>query len=209
MEELRSTEVLDKEIHDDSIRRAEKILAKAEESAKAILSEVESRIDAAEKEAQAASDSRIALFKKNVEAALPLEKQRFLVSFINDSIVEALGSYIGSLDESRKNAVIEKLVLGARNVTGSRKVSAATVGTMGKSGAEKILKSAFGSDFTGVEEGKSLGAGSGSPLDYGIILRTEDGKVMCRLTLEEKINELLGQKREMLALSLFGGRLPE
>ena len=44
MEELRSTEVLDKEIRSDSVKKAEKILAKADESAKQLIDGVQARI---------------------------------------------------------------------------------------------------------------------------------------------------------------------
>ena len=43
----------------------------------------------------------------------------------------------------------------------------------------------------------------------GCIITSEDLKIKCRATLEEKIAEIKEQYTEDLALALFGGRLPE
>ena len=83
MEELRSTDVLDREIRADSEKKASEILSRAEENAKSILSEVQERILKAKEEVDAASKKRLGVLEKNLNASLPLEKQRYLVSFIN------------------------------------------------------------------------------------------------------------------------------
>lgn len=206
MEELRSTDVLDKEIRADSLKKAEKILAKAEESAKALIEEVQSRVRKAGEDAENASKARIAVFERNDIASIPLEKQRFLVSYINDSIVEAMKDYFQKIDSSKKDRIIEGLVEKAKAVLGDSKVNAVVHGELKTEAAEKIIRKSLGDKVLGVSSGKKAGD---NIFDYGIILSSEDGRITCRLTLEEKINELLGEKREKLALSLFGGRLPE
>ena len=72
MEELRSTDILDKEIREDSQKKADKILAKAEETARALLNDVDSRISKAEEDARKASEDRLDIFRRNVNASLPL-----------------------------------------------------------------------------------------------------------------------------------------
>ena len=62
MEELRSTDILDKEIREDSQKKADKILAKAEETARALLNDVDSRISKAEEDARKASEDRLDIF---------------------------------------------------------------------------------------------------------------------------------------------------
>ena len=79
-------------------------------------------------------------------------------------------------------------------------------GELKTAAAKKILKKSLGDKVLDVSSENTVGD---NIFDYGIILSSEDGRITCRLTLEEKINELLGEKREKLALSLFGGRLPE
>lgn len=206
MEELRSTAVLDKEIRIDSKKKAEKILAKAEESAKALIEEVQSRVKKAGEDAENASKARIAVFERNDIASIPLEKQRFLVSYINDSIVEAMKDYFQKIDSSKKDRIIEGLVEKVKSILGDSKVNAVVHGELKTAAAKKILKKSLGDKVLDVSYENTVGD---NIFDYGIILSSEDGRITCRLTLEEKINELLGEKREKLALSLFGGRLPE
>ena len=206
MEELRSTAVLDKEIRKDSKKKAEKILAKAEESAKALIEEVQSRVKKAGEDAENASKARIAVFERNDIASIPLEKQRFLVSYINDSIVEAMKDYFQKIDSSKKDRIIEGLVEKVKSILGDSKVNAVVHGELKTAAAKKILKKSLGDKVLDVSYENTVGD---NIFDYGIILSSEDGRITCRLTLEEKINELLGEKREKLALSLFGGRLPE
>nr|WP_318711575.1 V-type ATP synthase subunit E family protein [uncultured Treponema sp.] len=207
MEELRSTDVLDREIRADSEKKASEILSRAEENAKSILSEVQERILKAKEEVDAASKKRLGVLEKNLNASLPLEKQRYLVSFINDSIVDAMKNHIENLDSSKKEQLIENLAKKAKAVTGDAKVTAIATGNMTKASAEKILKNVYGTSCLKVEENHKHD--DDDLLAYGIILSTENRKITCRLTLEEKTNEILSQKREQLALALFGGRLPE
>ena len=124
MEELRSTDILDKEIREDSQKKADKILAKAEETARALLNDVDSRISKAEEDARKASEDRLDIFRRNVNASLPLEKQRCLVSYINDSVVDAIKKYFENADSSKKEQIIEKLLKNPKSVTGVSRVYA-------------------------------------------------------------------------------------
>ena len=72
MEELRSTEALDNEIRNDARKKAEQILAKAEETALSIIDSVKQKVQEEQSQARKNCDARIALYRKNKEAALPL-----------------------------------------------------------------------------------------------------------------------------------------
>lgn len=82
MEELRSTEILDKEIRSDARKKAERILSKAEVDCQMILAEVDDRVEKAKKEISDKDEKKLAAYEKQKNAALPLEKKRFLVNFI-------------------------------------------------------------------------------------------------------------------------------
>ena len=82
MEELRSTEILDKEIEADARKKAEKILRKTEEESKKILESVSERLEAVKKEKSLFFDEKIKDFENDKLNSFPLEKQRFLVKFI-------------------------------------------------------------------------------------------------------------------------------
>ena len=117
MEELRSTEVLDKEIRSDSVKKAEKILAKADESAKQLIDGVQDRIEKAKSDAEKISAEGIAVYEKNINASLPLEKQRYLVSYIYGSIMEAMDKYFESIGDKKRLLVI-KSNSGKENFSG-------------------------------------------------------------------------------------------
>lgn len=212
MEELRSAEVLDKEIRSDSVKKAEKILAKAEESARLLLDSVSERIAQARDDAEKKSRERIALYEKNTDASLPLEKQRYLVSYIHASVVEAMNDYFEKIGAEKRLAVIESLAGRAKGIVADKSVEAVAVGIDAAS-AEKMLKAVFGKKLVSCSAGEAVllsgEAVEGFNRREGIILKIQDGAVICRLTLDEKINEILDEKSCELAKALFGGRLPE
>ena len=139
MEELRSTEVLDKEIRSDSVKKAEKILAKADESAKQLIDGVQARIVKAKSDAEKISAEGIAVYEKNINASLPLEKQRYLVSFIYGSIIEAMNKYFESIGDKKRLLVIQSLCERAKKAIQEKKISAVVVG-FNLSDAESMLK---------------------------------------------------------------------
>lgn len=212
MEELRSTEVLDKEIRSDSVKKAEKILAKADESAKQLIDGVQARIVKAKSDAEKISTEGIAVYEKNINASLPLEKQRYLVSFIYGSIIEAMNKYFESIGDKKRLLVIQSLCERAKKAIQEKKISAVVVG-FNLSDAESMLKEVFPQNLSSCEAGDvqlvSRESLEGFNLKEGIILKSLDGSVTCRLTLDEKIKEILDEKRGVLAQTLFGGRLPE
>ena len=121
MEELRSTEVLDKEIRSDSVKKAEKILAKADESAKQLIDGVQDRVEKAKSDAEKISAEGIAVYEKNINASLPLEKQRYLVSYIYGSIIEAMDKYFESIGDKKRLLVIKSLCERAKKQFRKRK----------------------------------------------------------------------------------------
>ena len=82
MEELRSTEILDKEIEADARKKAAKIVAKAESEAKSIIEGVDDRVKKAVEEKSAVYKNKLSLLEKNADAYIPLEKERFLVALL-------------------------------------------------------------------------------------------------------------------------------
>ena len=88
MEELRSTDILDKEILLDAEKKAGRLRERAETESKKILEQVESRV---EEELQTAKDvlaKKLSNFERDLNASVSLEKERFLVSFVQDTILK-------------------------------------------------------------------------------------------------------------------------
>ena len=80
MEELRSTEILDKEIQEDARKKADKIVKNSQIEAQNILDSVDGRIEVARQEKEKFYAEKLTRFERDTNASLPLEKQRlFLV----------------------------------------------------------------------------------------------------------------------------------
>ena len=74
MEELRSAEILDKEIQDDARKKAEKILRNADSQCDQIMAQVESRLEEAKKEKEIYFNQKADQVKKDLDSSMPLEK---------------------------------------------------------------------------------------------------------------------------------------
>lgn len=212
MEELRSTEALDNEIRNDARKKAEQILAKAEETALSIIDSVKQKVQEEQSQARKNCDARIALYRKNKEAALPLEKQRYLVQNIHDAVIDAMNEYFDSLKESKRLEIIKILVERSKNLLEGKSVKAVIIGFK-KTTADKMLKSVLGkslkSSSVGDERLISEEAVAGFNRREGVVLQSDDGSMICRFTLDEKIKEILDENSRELAETLFCGRVPE
>ena len=208
MEEFRSTEILDKEIQADARKKAEKILAKADVDCALLLEEVSGRIEKAKKELEDKYALKIAAFEKDQSATLPLEKERFLVSFIQSSIEKAINAYLAKLsDEEKKDLVIKKSVK-IEDVLKSKKLNALYYGFQ-----ESLVKKTVGKKFDLIsvketEFNKMIIENDLGITDRkGIILESEDKAIRVRMTLSEVISQIQDKYRAELYSALFGERL--
>lgn len=208
MEELRSTEILDKEIKADARKKAEKILAKADADCKNMLENVDARIENAKKEYLAKTEEKLRFFEKDLAASLPLEKNRFLVSFIQSSINKATDAFLQSLSVEEKLELIMRQIQKYENCLKSKKLVVSYYGF-----EEKLLKKAFENKYTIVSFNKTdfnkliIESDCGITTKLGIILEADDKSVRVRTTLSEIICQLQDEYRTELCKTLFDGRL--
>lgn len=208
MEELRSTEILDKEIKADARKKAEKILAKADADCKNMLESVETRIENAKKEYLAKNEEKLHSFEKDLTASLPLEKKRFLVSFIQNSINKATNAFLQSLSIEERLELIMRQMKKYENSIKSKKLILSYYGF-----DEKLVKKAFENKYDVVSFNKTefnkmiVESDCGITDKLGIIIEAEDKSVRIRMTLSEIICQLQDQYRTELCKALFDGRL--
>jgi V/A-type H+/Na+-transporting ATPase subunit E len=212
MEELRSTEILDKEIQADARKKAERILSSADQECRNVMADVTVRMAAATKDRNDAYAKKAEQFARDADAALPLEKQRYLVSFTEKAVSDAVNAYLLALSEERRFSLLELLFKRCRAVLAGKKMLASIYGCNIKT-AESFLKKELGKDLvscmeTGFEK-TGQQAPDGMTVHEGIILEAEDHSVRCRLTLEELISEIEDRYSRELVDALFGGRLAE
>ncbi|MDY5884945.1 MAG: V-type ATP synthase subunit E [Treponema sp.] len=210
MEELRSAEILDKEIQDDARKKAEKILRNADSQCDQIMAQVESRLEEAKKEKEIYFNQKADQVKKDLDSSMPLEKSRFLVSYISSSIAKGINEYLKTLSSEKRFELAVSLLNQFSNLVSDRTFDAAVYGFDPAYVKSTLSSKVKINSCSSVEFAKSGSeAVDGIEIHEGVILLSEDKSVKIRLTLEEVITELIDKYRKELAVTLFGGRLPE
>lgn len=206
MEEFRSTEILDKEIQDDARRKAEKLLKRADDDCQKIMDEIDSRIEAVSKEKQAFYAKRAESFKKDLDASLPLEKERFLVSFVDSSIMQSINKFIDSLSGEKKLQLLDNLLKRYEAVLSGKKLVVRFHG-FAQDELKKLLQKKF--DKLCIDSFIPLSDDDAEELnaELGMIIESTDKLVRCRVTIDELINEIVDTHRYEIAGALFGGRI--
>ncbi len=206
MQELRSTDILDKEIQADARKKAERMLAKADLDCEKLLASVDSDIEKAKQEKEEFFAHKLEAFEKDRMAVVPLEKERFKVSFIQNAVIQNINKYLEGLSEEKRLALVARDF----NFKTDLKLNAFVYG-FSLSGAKKFLSEKLGSKLASVSETKfgaeALEDEIGLEKPQGIILESEDKNFRCRLTLSEVIAKLLDTKRSELSATLFGGQI--
>jgi len=201
MEELRSTEILDKEIHADARRRAEEILKNADEECKAILDSLEEKVASAKKEKEEFYARKLSDFEGELNAAGPLERLRYEVQETNACVTKQLNAFLKSLSaEERLELVLQKLSEKVSSA-GDKKLKAYVYGFDVKK-VEALLSKKLKNQLASVQKTEFgrfvIEEPLGIEIQEGIILESEDRLFRCRLTLCQIISELLDNYREAL-----------
>lgn len=211
MEELRSTEILDKEIEADARKKADKILKNADSECERIFADVENRVKEASNQKSEYYKSKIESFEKNLNASVPLEKERFLADFYAKSVSETLNNYLKKLSLEKRLVLIEKSLQKKSQIVSEKKFNAFVFG-IDLSSVKKILsnqKIQINSiDKISFEKSGEESA-FGNEIHEGIILESEDRCLRIRLTIDQILREIQDKYSQELALTLFGGKLPE
>lgn len=208
MEELRSTEILDKEIQADARKKAERILAKAEVDCQTLLADVEKRVAEAKKEISEKNAKKAAAFEKDQNAALPLEKERFLVDFIQKSINKATDEFLEAMSEEDRLKLVLKQLDKMNGLLDSKKVNVSYYGF-----DEKLIKKSLEKklDVSGYEKtdfNKIIVENDcGITNKMGLIVEACDKSVRARFTLSEVVSQIQDKYRVELYDALFGGKL--
>lgn len=208
MEELRSTETLDREIRDDARRKAEKILKDADAECASIAAAVASRIAVTRAEKEKLAAENFAHYQSDAQSRLPLEKERLVASFIDSSVRAALDAWFEGISAERRLGLYESLLVRYKAILADKRVTVSCVGHSIESVGALVARTlAPGVPMRVVllEGAEASRAG----FSDGFVIETEDRAVLCRATREELSRGILEDWRQELAESLFGGRLPE
>ena len=200
MEELRSTDILDKEIQNDARKKAQALLDQGKQKAAELLNRVSERLEAAKEQKEKFYGAKEEKIKKDSDASLPLEKERFLVSFIGTSINQGIEDYLKNLSSGQRVQLVTKLLDGKESLTDGKKFSATVCG-FDKKEAQEAVEKKLGSKLLSCETVQNVHDPD------GIVLESEDRGVKIRLTIEEIIGAAKDKHYQEMCSALFGGRL--
>lgn len=206
MEELRSTEILDREIQSDARKKAENILKKADKSCEEILGSVEKTIEDARKAKEEFYNKKLDSFKKNQDSSVPLEKQRIEVSFVQKSIIKNINRYLEELGEDKRLELVFNQLENKKALLQDKKLNAWVYG-FDFDKTKKKLSGQLGKNLLKCEKtefGRVSVEEEIIEKNEGVILESEDKGLKLRLTLSELVSTLFENHRQELCDALFG-----
>ncbi|MBQ7753076.1 MAG: hypothetical protein IJR80_05405 [Treponema sp.] len=206
MEELRSTEILDREIQSDARKKAENILKKADKSCEEILGSVEKTIEDARKAKEEFYNKKLDSFKKNQDSSVPLEKQRIEVSFVQKSIIKNINRYLEELGEDKRLELVFNQLENKKALLQDKKLNAWVYG-FDFDKTKKKLSGQLGKNLLKCEKtefGRVSVEEEIIEKNEGLILESEDKSLKLRLTLSELVSTLFENHRQELCDALFG-----
>ncbi len=212
MEELRSTAIIDSEILEDSRKKAERILSNSQNDCKVILDAVAGRVSEITKEKTLFYDEKVALYKRDLLASLPLERKRYLVEFEKQRVQEAMSDYLNGLSKDKKLLLLKNLVKRYKSYLEGHKVNVKVAGFK-KEDILSLLKSELkASSIVECVEMDSV-LKNNMKTEYGdaegMIIETDDKSRLCRVFIGELIEQVIDKNNYELTTTLFCGRLPE
>jgi hypothetical protein len=213
MEELRSTEVLEKEILEDARRKARRILKTADDTAASSAAAWKKRTERVIAKAKIRYAERLRQSRREIMARLPLDKRRSRLEQIENFLRQAAEECVAGLSRDTVTALLERELSKRIAVCPEIRKSPFEVRCRGLSGRE--LEGLLGKFFppeTGGAGGSPPPPGwtvKGDPALFtapgcfpGLILKSE--KLRITVSLDEAANALLRDKRFELAAALLG-----
>ena len=199
MEELQSTDILDREILEDARKKAHRILKAADDTIKAKSADWETKLKTAlgELEAKYAKNSKSAA--EEIMAVLPIDKQRAKAKKIEELLNSAVESWYVRLNRKRVldflQKELSKRLASCGGFSGSDGITA-YIHKVEKAEAEPILQAVLPDKYCTIETMQSTAA-------YPQII-LENKEVRIYASIGKAVDFILGEKREELIAALLG-----
>jgi hypothetical protein len=214
MEELHSTEVLDREILEDARKKAFKILKTADDTVRSKDRSWEKKTQRALEGIRKTYAARTERLKEETLARLPLDKRRLRSETAEASLREAMDAFLAGLGRDTLFSILEREFAGrlaaCRELFTEPAISpekafkpVLSYASLSGAEAEGILKNALGKIETsgGLEKAELVKDGGASKFP-SLTLNTQ--AVRIKASVEGAAGELLKNKRAELAGSLLG-----
>ena len=195
MEEIRGTEALEREILDDSARKAERTARKAREDAERIRRSSAADLEARIGELRQKHLDRLAEAQRERVSRLPLEKTRIRAAFVDRALRGAVSAYLDSLDDSAIGSWCATAIAARAGLFAGASVELRHRGVT-QSSIEQIKK------LLSTAAECRVVADPGLPR-RGILAADGEGRLLVTLTEAQMEEILLGGKRGDLAAALL------
>lgn len=199
MEELHSTEALDREILEDARKRADKILKAAAETIKKREQEWQTWLEQSRSRLKSQYEERLKAAEKEIMSRLPLEKRRFRSLRAETLLKKAMDTYIQGVPRPQILALLAHELekrLTPLDISGSEEILVFSVG-LTQEELEMLLQKSLGAVAWRVVEGSFT-----SDSYPSLVLESKGWRI--RLSLQELVEDLLLEKRAELASALLG-----
>ncbi|MGB4571820.1 MAG: hypothetical protein WBH97_03255 [Rectinemataceae bacterium] len=200
MEEIQGTEVLEKEILDEAVKSADRMVRQAAAEVERATARTKAQLESELAGLKAEADAKSGRYADEVRSRLPLERTRIRAAFLDSAIRENLRAWIDSLDpESLARWCGARLAEGASSVA----QGAWILRYRGFSGAlaAKIAEGFPGALKPKLQEDSAL-------RDRGVVAETEDGSVRLNATGIDLESALVEDRRGELAAALCPELVP-
>ncbi|AEH40468.1 hypothetical protein TPCCA_0530 [Treponema paraluiscuniculi Cuniculi A] len=203
MEELRSTEVLERDIYAEARKRADHILSCARADCAQLEAHASARVQDITRAVEQLFAQRIAAYERNAQAVIPLERIRQTIRAVDTRVQRALASYFEKIGEEKRLRVLARLLERYAPLIGEQKITVRFFGYC-ESRVRDLLNQALPRavlrSLTPFDKAEAWRA----QCSDGLTIETEDGTLQCRGTIEEICAQLLSEKRQELACALCG-----
>jgi vacuolar-type H+-ATPase subunit E/Vma4 len=209
MEELQSTEILDREILEDARRKAQRILKTADEEAAVSSAAWEKKTEKALAELNRRFEERLELGRAEIMAHLPLDSRRLALERIDRLLHRAANAYLESLDREKLLGILARELCeraaeiddGEGEDSGRFKPALkVSYCFLSREEVEGLLGKAFPGCVFALEEGNAAYLNTGA--FPGIV--ADSGAVRISVSAGAVVETLLSEKRGELAAALLG-----
>ena len=208
MEELRSTEVLDREILEDARKKAHKILSAADDKVKSQTKRWQKKTEKSLASLDLVYKEREEKSKKEISARLPLDKRRLRSEITETLLKKNLSSFLLGLSRDRiltllKDEFVKRLKVCAGDIKEINEKAQIKYSSMTNEEATKIINEVCSnSDFAQLRQFLPKEDEGVSALFPALILSCRDLKITA--SVEDAASVLLSEKRSELVKALLG-----
>ncbi|MDR2247577.1 MAG: ATPase [Treponema sp.] len=201
MEELQSTEVLDREILEDARRKAQRILKTADETVASGTRKWEKKTEDALKGIRDTYAARFEASRNEIMARLPLDKRRTRLAKIETLLQDAASLYVAGLPRSRLLAMLEgELKKRAGELDSSKLVGTAFIRGISGEETASLLKAVFPDGKWVITNGEYRRIAPG--IFPALVVDTLAARIT--VSIDAVIETLLRDKRAEFAAALLG-----